>query len=165
MCKDKDTHSKSRGQSLVEFAFGLVMLLFLVVGIVDGTRALFTYMSLRDAAQEGALYGSTAPFIDSGGSPVLNPEIETRTRQSSSLVESLASDVDVLVELIDKATGNTFTVATRTPCLGDGIRVRVSYDNFPLTMPLIGELIGAGGDYTVPISAWVTDTILVPPCD
>ncbi|MFC1879838.1 TadE/TadG family type IV pilus assembly protein, partial [Chloroflexota bacterium] len=62
----KDGRSGQDGQSLVEFAVALVFLLLLIAGIVDVSRALFTYMALRDAAQEGALYGSTNP-LDTGG--------------------------------------------------------------------------------------------------
>jgi Flp pilus assembly protein TadG len=45
------------GQSMVEFAFGMVILMIILVGIVDLGRAFFTFMALRDAAQEGAVYG------------------------------------------------------------------------------------------------------------
>jgi len=43
---------QEKGQSLVEFAFGLVILMILISGIVDLGRAFFTYMALNDAAQE-----------------------------------------------------------------------------------------------------------------
>ncbi len=41
----------------------MVILLFLVGGIVDLGRGFFTYMALRDAVQEGALYGSINPTL------------------------------------------------------------------------------------------------------
>ena len=47
-----------RGQSLVEFAISLVIILWLLAGAVEFGIALFQYIQLRDAAQEGALYGS-----------------------------------------------------------------------------------------------------------
>ena len=40
--------SEEQGQSLVEMAVALVMLLLLVGGIVDIGRAYFTYMAMRD---------------------------------------------------------------------------------------------------------------------
>ena len=49
------------GQSFVEMAIALVILLLLVGGIVDLGRAFFSTMTLRDAVQEGALYGSIDP--------------------------------------------------------------------------------------------------------
>src|SRR5512135_3673178 len=53
--------SSERGQSLVELAAGLLVLLILVMGIIDLGRALFYYTTLRDAAQEGAVYGAINP--------------------------------------------------------------------------------------------------------
>jgi len=143
-----------RGQSLVEFAFSMTLLLTLVVGIVDCTRALFTYMALRDAVQEGALYGSTEPldqndYDGDGDLTEVNPRIEDRVRNSSDLVYSLGSDVDVEVTMLS------------TACMGNGIRVRVQYDEFPLTMPFIGAIVGG---QTIAISASATNTILRPAC-
>ena len=46
-----------KGQSLIELAFGIVVLLILLAGIVDIGRLLFFYISMRDAAQEGAVFG------------------------------------------------------------------------------------------------------------
>lgn len=55
------TNISERGQSLVEFAISLVIILFLLAGAVEFGIALFQYIQLRDAAQEGALYGSICP--------------------------------------------------------------------------------------------------------
>ena len=46
------------GQSLVEFGVSVVILLILSAGVVDAGRAFFVYMAMRDAVQEGALFGS-----------------------------------------------------------------------------------------------------------
>jgi len=62
------------GQSLIEFAISLVVLLIMLAGIVDSGRALFTYLALRESAEEGALYGSTDPTNSSA--------IEARASQS-----------------------------------------------------------------------------------
>lgn len=130
-----------KGQSLVEFAISLVIILILLAGIVDAGRALFTYMALRDAAQEGALYGSIDPTNTS--------EIEERVRNASDMVQGFGSDIQVQVT-IDGAA-----------CTGSAITVRVTYASFPLTMPFIGIFVGS---QSVPISATITDTILAPAC-
>jgi Flp pilus assembly protein TadG len=158
-CKSQ---TKQRGQSLVEFALSLTILLFLVVGIVDVSRALFTYLSMRDAAQEGALYASFNPTDTAG--------VVERTCQASSMLDDLdcgtaatcsggVCDVDIALNLSGDACMET----------GGGIQnhveVVVSYDHFPLTMPLIGGLVGADADYTIPIRASVTDTIIFPDCE
>lgn len=141
----------ARGQSLVEFAFSLVLLLVLVAGAVDGGRALFTYLSMRDAAQEGALYAS----ID----PTNVTMINQRTRESSNLIQSLGNSIVITV---------TPTVAGKL-CAGTtggvdhGILVTIHYAKFLLTMPFIGVIVGSG-DQTVPITARVTNSIIIPKC-
>lgn len=145
MNRPTEVSCSEQGQSLVEFAACLVILLVLLAGIVDGGRALFTYMSLRDAAQEGALFGSTNPTAVAA--------IESRVRNSSNLLQSLSSDPGA------NTTINVTVVGSA--CTGGGITVRVNYTNFPLTMPFLGVLIG---NQTVGISASVTDTILSPAC-
>src|SRR3989337_2167244 len=46
------------GQSMVEFAISLMVILLLLAGAINFGLALFTYVQMRDAAQEAALYGS-----------------------------------------------------------------------------------------------------------
>ena len=157
----KSFFSKERGQSLVEFAVSLTILLILVAGIFDGARALFTYLSLRDAAQEGALYAS----ID----PTNTADIVLRTCQASDLLgglncqEASACDsCDVGITVIPTVSGQLCMGATDG--VAHGIEVTVDYANFPLTMPFIGQLIGREDTYTVPISASVIDTIITPSC-
>jgi Flp pilus assembly protein TadG len=138
--------SKSeRGQSMVEFAFGFVVLLLLLSGAVDGGRALFTYMALRDSAQEGALYGST--------NPTETNEIVRRVKQSSDILQSLSTQdpAHLIIDVVVQGGG----------CAGDALTVKVTYDNFQITMPLLGGFIGS---QSVGISTSVTDTILSPAC-
>lgn len=49
---------KAEGQSLVEFALVIPLFLAFMVGILDGTRLLFTYNELQEAAHAGARWGS-----------------------------------------------------------------------------------------------------------
>jgi Flp pilus assembly protein TadG len=67
-----------RGQSLVELAISLVIILFLLAGAVEFGIALFQFIQLRDAAQEGALYGSICPH-----DPDVNDKIKQRVRAAS----------------------------------------------------------------------------------
>jgi len=134
---------REKGQSLVEFAVGVTLLLYLVVGIVDASRALFTYLALRDAAQEGALYGST--------DPINNTAMVNRACGSSNMMVDMCASGDVVVT----------PTLLGSACMGEGLEVTVTYANFPMTMPFIGTIVGS---QTVPISASVIDTILRPPC-
>ncbi len=59
MVKTVNIHQNTeQGQSLVEFAISLVIILLLLAGVVDLGRAFFAYIIVRDAAQEGAVYGA-----------------------------------------------------------------------------------------------------------
>lgn len=129
------------GQSLVEFALSFVMLMVLLAGIVDGGRALFSYLALRESAEEGALYGSTDPTNSSN--------IEARARNSSDMLQGFGTDVNVQVTI------------TGAACTGNAIAVTVTYTNFPITMPFLGAIIGS---QTISISAKATNTILRPGC-
>ena len=163
--RNKKPGSVQRGQSLVEFAVSLTVLLILVAGIFDAARALFTYLSLRDAAQEGALYAS----ID----PTNLTAIVDRTCQASDFLASLGancheaacnSDERYCVDIDVNYTVSGQACMGATGGAAHGVEVVVNYPNYPLTMPLIGQLIGRENTYTVPIRASIIDTIITPSC-
>jgi|RhiMetdeSRZDD1v2_1073273.scaffolds.fasta_scaffold589563_3 Flp pilus assembly protein TadG len=136
-------HLKSeRGQSLVELAISIFILVYLLAGAVEFGLAFFQYVQLRDAAQEGALYGSMNPSDSSN--------IELRVRNAST------SPIDL--------TDTSAVTVTRTiigaECEGNGIQVTVSY-NHRIFMPFIPQFIGSS---IIPLNATVTDTILSPVC-
>src|SRR5512134_2839014 len=108
--------NNERGQSMVELALSFVLLMFILAGVVDLGRALFAYMALRDAAQEGAAYGSINP-TDAA-------LITQRVRTSSTIPVDL-SDPNIVI---------TPTV-TGPACVGGSINVTVVYNNFPLVFP------------------------------
>jgi Flp pilus assembly protein TadG len=147
----KDWHPKQKnlylqsGQSLVEFGFGFMVLIIMLVSIVDLGRAIFTYMALRDAAQEGALVGSINP----GNQSLINERITNNSDLIYNLMSDPNSDIDVRITVFG------------SPCTGNSIRVEITYNNFPITVPFLGTLIGK---QTVPIKVQVTDTILSPAC-
>lgn len=131
-----------RGQSLVELAVSITVILLLLAGAVDFSIAYFSFAAMQDAAQEGALYGSVNPTDTAG--------IITRVRRASSNPVDLEDTglVDVNVTLIGDA------------CEGNEVRVNVVYD-YPISMPFIGAIIRS---QTITLNASVTDTILQPPC-
>lgn len=151
---------RERGQSLIEFAFMLVLLLILLGAVVDGARAMYTYLSMRDAAQEGAVYASLEPTDTTG--------ICDRIQNSSNLMQGLdmdGADRDINVSINPTVAGKlcsgTSTVGGGT--VHNGISVSIEYPNFPLIMPFVSGIAG-GSDATVPISVTVIDTILIPLC-
>jgi Flp pilus assembly protein TadG len=140
-----------KGQSLIEFAIGIVVLLMLVSVIVDGARALFTYLSMRDAAQEGATYAIIHPTD--------NPDIEERVCNTSNIMIGLCDTGDLNIDVQPTIAGKL--------CMGStsgsthGVEVTVDYPQFPLTMPLIGMFVDGN---TVHITASINETIIQPPC-
>ena len=87
--ENKKFNHAEKGQSLVELALTLLIILTLLAGAVDLGMAFFSYVALRDAAQEGALYGSLNPTDSSG--------IVSRVRQSSSSPINLSDVSNVTV--------------------------------------------------------------------
>ncbi len=57
----KKTRAYDRGQSLVEAALALPVLIMLMLGLLDFGRAYYAVVSLKDAADEGASYASYSP--------------------------------------------------------------------------------------------------------
>ena len=151
-------HSKlERGQSLVELSISMTIIVFLLAGAFDVGNAFITYIELRDAAQEGALYGSVNPIIDTNnnghfdsGEPVNVDQIRARVRGASTAPidlsdPSLIPDTDIQVNVIGSQ-----------PCEGNGIEVSVLYD-YTVTFPFFSGSI-------LHLKSTVTDTILSPAC-
>lgn len=61
MISCKANREVEKGQSLVEFAIGLTIMILLLSGIFDIGRAIFTQFALQDAAEEGLVYGIGFP--------------------------------------------------------------------------------------------------------
>ena len=131
---------KEYGQSMVELALTITFLMALLAGTIDLGRAFFTWLAMRDAAQEGASYGSFIPSDESG--------IQARVWDNlEQVVSSPQTNIGVII---------TFT---GPKCLGSTIRVEVNYTSFPIGMPFLGTILGS---QTIPIHATITDTILKP---
>jgi hypothetical protein len=60
---------KTRGQSLVEFALILPILLLLILGIIEGARIIWAYITVQNAAREAARYAVTGQPYDETGNP------------------------------------------------------------------------------------------------
>ena len=141
------TSKSERGQSLVELSISILILLTLLAGAVEFGIAFFQFVQLRDAAQEGALYGSLNPTLLTG---MGSDTVERRVRNSSS------SPID----LSDASKVTVTPTIIGSPCEGNAIKVDVSF-NHKIFMPFIPQILGAT---TIPLNASVTDTILSPVC-
>ena len=144
MSKKVFHRSASSGQSLLEFAISLTFMLILLSGAVDFGIGLFYYVAMRDAAQEGAVYGSLNPDDVDG--------IGVRVSEASGdgLIAGIYADEKLEVAV----------AYSGSHCEGNGITVTLTYD-YPLSMPFIATFIGR--DY-IKLRAAVTDTIITPVC-
>jgi len=141
-----------RGQSLVELGISLVILLYLLSGAAEFGVLFFQFVQLRDAAQEGALYGSMFPPT-SASDTAQELEIAERAKYSSPTRSpiDLVNDTDVTVDV---------DVTDAQFCEGGSIQVTVTYPH-KIFMPFMSQILGGN---TVPLNATVTDTILSPVC-
>lgn len=134
---------RESGQSLIELAISFVFLMYLLGGAVEFGIIFFQYVQLKDAAQEGALYGSMFPYD--------TVSIQDRVRNSSQFPINLTnSDVEVFVSYPDGSL-----------CEGNGITVNVVYLH-KVFMPFIPQLLGTE---KVLLRGEVTDTILDQTCN
>jgi len=141
-----ESKNEPRGQSLVELAISLMIILLLLLGAVEFSLALFQYVTIRDAAQEGAIYGSINPTDESG--------IQYRAVATASdvLPQLTINDVDVTIHG-DNCEGTT----SGSP---NSLTVTITFAH-PITFPLVGPMIGSN---TINLTARVTNTILQPTC-
>lgn len=134
-----------KGQSLMEMAIVLIILLLLLAGIVDLGRLFFTWIALRDAAQEGAVYASFCP-------PFNGPDAEkvkTHVKKSSNgTIDLNNSNVQVIADYTIPAVPGTT------------VRVEVSMTNFRFIMPFISIFTGT----SMTIRAEAKDVALQESC-
>ena len=146
-----------RGQSLVELGISMLILLYLLAGAAEFGVLFFQFVQLRDAAQEGALYGAINPSD--------TPEIIKRIKFSSNSplkLETLIDSGEVTVSIdINGIPYQDSANYLTLDCEGNGIQVTVGYKH-KIFMPFIAQLIGRSADPTIPLNARVTDTILRP---
>jgi hypothetical protein len=119
-----------RGQSLVEFALVLPILLILLLGILDFGRAIFAYNSVSNGASSGARVA------------VVNQDIDVIT----AAVEGEAFGLDgVEVEFNPNVEGLPDCPQANVECcpaIGCVIEVSVSTEYIPAT-PIFSQLVGS----------------------
>lgn len=128
---------RSRGQSIVEFALVVPIMMMLLAGAIDLGRVFYAYIAVENAAKEGAFFGSRSPLCDEQG------------------LQVCADPNNVVWHVENEATniGGQFetTVACRKPggalvqlindCLdGDTYQVTVTYP-FQLITPILGGIV------------------------
>jgi Flp pilus assembly protein TadG len=138
--------SSEKGQSMTELAVSIVILLVLVAGIVDLGRMFFAYIGMRDAAQEGVVFGITEP---------------TQCEQIADRATSVLSDPDGVQVAVTMNGVDCGSATVSDTCSGKGLLVTVTDPDFALSMPFLGAILGRQSIY---LEAKVSGTILRPQC-
>ena len=109
-----------KGQAMVETIFVLPLLFLLIFGIIEFGRIYFTYMTLSNAAREGARYSAVG---------MSSTDVESHINNVTSTVGT------VVVNIEDDATG-------------DNIVVSIVHD-LELITPIVGPMISSDGHLDV----------------
>ena len=141
-----------RGQSLVELAISLTFIFLLLSGAITFGMAYFSFLSLNDAAQEGALYGSLKPNDLAG---IIN-RVQATSTSPVDLSQIPDSQIVVTYNNGKDCQGSVPLVNGVT----NTITVTVTY-TYKIFMPFISAAIGGN---TIPLKGTATDSILTPAC-
>jgi TadE-like protein. len=141
-----------RGQSMVELAISLVLILVILAGIFDLGRAIIAYLVLQDAAEEGIVYGV--------GFPTDCNQITSRIR--GDINNTLISSQVMVAITIQNTSGNyssCYSIPYAQVYAGRIMRIKVTTD-FPISMPFLGTFLGK---QTIPLVVTTNGVILRPP--
>jgi hypothetical protein len=146
------TGKSERGQSLIELAFSMIILLILLAGIVDLGRAILTKLILQDAAEEGIIYGTSFPTDCN--------QIESRIRDN---VDDQIVNNSISLTINIEGSGGTYIPCFSIPYAqvyaGKDMNIEITYV-FPISMPFLGTILGS---QSIPINVTANGTILRPP--
>lgn len=137
------SHAKAKGQSLSELALVFTLLIIILTGVIDLGSLFYTYTSLQDTTQEGAIYAATNP---TDGINITNHVLQSA---------KAPLDVSSVVSVDEKCNGQLCKLDSNS-CPGQGITVNVKY-TYNLMMPLIPAIVGRS---SIDLTASVTATIL-----
>jgi hypothetical protein len=133
-----------KGQSLVELGLSLLVLIFILAGLIDLGRAIFYYLAMRDAAEEGLIYGVAFP---------------RNCTQIEDRVYGTLSDPNIQVQVLINDSSSCASAGNNIKCYGNKMTLQVSNPNFPISMPLLGTFLGR---QSLSLRATVNGTILRP---
>jgi Flp pilus assembly protein TadG len=121
MLKRTTLKKDQKGQSLVEVALTMPILILVLVGILDLGRAYFTFIALSDAAAEGAAYAAIHP---------------TDTTQIVARAVDSSTGLVTFEPSMVKVTANEITA-------GNPITVTIEYE-YQILTPLMSSFVPQG---------------------
>jgi len=160
MKRPMNTQSE-KGQSLLELAVVLVFILILLAGVVDLGRMMYEYLTMRDAAQEGAGYGAIYP----NDCNHLITRVMQNLPDDNYAVQIQITDVHGTAGTVtcDAAVANDYAAGRSAlpyfGCMGNTLTVIIDHST-EITMPFLSAFTGP----TVPMHVVIEDRIVRPGC-
>lgn len=138
----RKSRARQRGQSLVELAFALPLFLVLVMGIIDFSWGLKSWISITNAAREAARYGAVSCAAgDDDASGVSQRAIDTASGlgltaanvtvtncSPGASTESVIVDIQYDYQLITPLGGLLSILGGGSTGIGDSIPLKSSAD-------------------------------------
>jgi hypothetical protein len=148
-----------KGQSLVEMALALPLLLLILAGLLDLGRVYFTYLTIQDAATEGASYLAVNPFcpIDNvndgtdpditkiGGSKASDPADGNACNDPNNAVFRAYQSSPMVAGSVRMVNWDNASISYSVPPLptiGVEVRVIIEYP-YEMVTPIISNLVGS----------------------
>jgi Flp pilus assembly protein TadG len=141
-----------KGQSLIELAISMVILLTLLAGIFDMGRAILAYFVLQDAAEEGMVYGTSFPTDCN--------QIDQRIRDN--ITNNIINENDMVISIYiqgDSGMMSCYSIPYAQVYATRLMRIEITAD-FHITMPFIGIFVGGN---IIPLKVETNGVILRPP--
>lgn len=155
--------NRSRGQSIVEFALVVPILLLVFAAAADLGRAFYAYVAIENGVKEGAFYGARAPLCTDDSLAQCSKPRNVEWRVQNELEGLTNPDGTALTptsECLDQTTGVVH--ASMLDCAeGDTYRVSLSYP-FRFLTPILGDLLGGGLNLGADSSAVVLNLAFDP---
>lgn len=130
-------HCRQHGQSVVELALILPMLLFITLGTLDLGRLFISYVSVLNAAHEGAFYAAYNPSQLPGGA------VNQAAAQDPGLGLTASNVTITCFSGVTASVKSCSAVQT-----GDTVSVVVTYPFRPFTA-MIADIPGIGSTFTI----------------
>jgi len=131
-----------RGQSMVEMALSMSLLILLFSGVVDLGRAFFAWVQLQSAITEGAHWAAIYPSCIANASSY-NPGSHTECQQSNAIDERILNEDGQLGRANYTCVRATVTPGAdeSNPGPGDDVQLQAKY-KVTLVTPMMTALFG-----------------------
>lgn len=156
--KNQRVRISEKGQSLMELGLMMVFMLILLAGVVDLGRMMYEYLTMRDAVQEGAGYGTIYPGYCNEIAARVMDNLPDANYTVAVTVDGLSCSAAYSA---DAAAALTYHLPSHA-CSGKILTITLDH-SFEVTMPMLGTLVDPEGD-GVPMHVVIEDRIVRPEC-